>query len=225
MISGKIKFRLPWVFSAVLHIIVLVSIVIFSSVSFKRYYPAKVHKVNLIKNIPVVSEPDRPVIKKEVPKKVKKQISAAKKKAKRKKIKKTLVVAKERESLKQKLEEKLLFARKEVKKHEEPKATAVIQGDRFPYTWYDSLILNKISSRWRQPSSALLQKDVLAAVVSFTIMKDGGIEGLLLSEKSGYAPLDSSVISAVKDSAPLPPLPKQFGESFRQVNVRFELKR
>ncbi|MCK5655752.1 MAG: energy transducer TonB, partial [Candidatus Aureabacteria bacterium] len=59
----------------------------------------------------------------------------------------------------------------------------------------------------------------------FAIMKDGGIEGLLLSEKSGYVPLDSSVISAVKDSAPLPPLPKEFGESFRQVNVRFELKR
>ena len=224
MISGKIKFRSPWVFSTVLHIIVLVSIVTFSSVSFKKYYTAKIHKVNLIKNLPVVSEPERPVIKKEEPKKAKKQI-AAPKKVKSRKIKKTPVVVKERKSLKQQLEEKLLPARETAKKREESKAVAVIQGDRFPYTWYDSLILNKISNRWKQPSSALLQKDVLAAVVSFAIMKDGGIEGLLLSEKSGYAPLDSSVISAVKDSAPLPPLPKEFGESFRQVNVRFELKK
>ena len=225
MISGKIKFRSPWVFSTVLHIIVLVSIVIFSSVSFKKYYPAKVHKVNLIKNLPVVTEPERPVIKKEEPKKAKKRISAPRKKLKSKKMKKAPVAVKERESLKQQLEEKLLPARETAKKREEPKAAAVIQGNRFPYTWYDSLILNKISGRWEQPSSALLQKDVLVAVVSFAIMKDGGIEGLLLSEKSGYAPLDSSVISAVKDSAPLPPLPKEFGESFRQVNVRFELKR
>ncbi len=225
MISGKIKFRSPWVFSTVLHITVLVSIMIFSSVSFKKYYPAKVHKVNLIRNLPVVSELERPVIKKEEPKKAKKRISAPGKKAESKKMKKVPVAAKERESLKQQLEEKLLPARKTVKKHEEPKATAVIQGDRFPYTWYDSLILNKISGQWKQPSSALLQKDVLAAVVSFAIMKDGGIEGLLLSEKSGYAPLDSSVIIAVRDSAPLPPLPKEFGESLRQVNVRFELKR
>lgn len=224
MISGKIKFRSPWVFSTVLHIIVLVSIVIFSSVSLKKYYTVKVHKVNLIKNLPVVSEPERSVIEKEEPEKAKKQI-AAPKKFKSRKIKKAPVAAKERKSLKQQLEEKLLPARETAKKHEEPKAVAVIQGDRFPYTWYDSLILNKISRWWKQPSSALLQKDVLAAVVSFAIMKDGGIEGLLLSEKSGYAPLDSSVISAVRDSAPLPPLPKEFGESFRQVNIRFELKR
>ncbi|MCK5655751.1 MAG: hypothetical protein KAI03_05635, partial [Candidatus Aureabacteria bacterium] len=118
MISGKIKFRSPWVFSTVLHIIVLVSIVTFSSVSFKKYYTAKIHKVNLIKNLPVVTEPERPVIKKEEPKKAKKQI-AAPKKVKSRKIKKAPVAAKERKSLKQQLEEKLLPARETAKKREE----------------------------------------------------------------------------------------------------------
>ncbi|MDD5644202.1 MAG: TonB family protein [bacterium] len=225
-----------WLISIIIHIAVFLTLLVFSAASFKRYYPAKVHRVNLIKDIPRLKKTEPAEVKKAETKSVatkKETVKPAQKPEKKEIAKKNVYSAKktdvkpipekERESLADKLRKELAAAEKKTPEAEKARASALIEPDNFPYTWYDGLIMNKISGRWEQPSAALFQKDSLFAVVSFKIMKDGTIAGLELKKKSGYPPLDKSVMDAVSGAAPFPPLPAEFAEGVRLVNVRFEL--
>ncbi len=230
------RFSPHWIFSIGVHIFIFLMLLFFSVASFKRYYPAKVHHVTLIKDIPSLKKTEPAETKKIEPKNIQKKEIAKPAPPKPKTedtVKKNIYSAKKaeikpkpekaRESLREKLRKELSSVQTKPSEQEKARTSAVIEPDNFPYTWYDSLIMSKISGKWEQPSAALLQKDSLFAVVSFKIMKDGTIAELELKKKSGYPPLDKSVMNAVSDSVPFPPLPAEFAEGFRSVNVRFEL--
>ncbi|MBN2190056.1 MAG: cell envelope integrity protein TolA [Candidatus Aureabacteria bacterium] len=228
----NLRFSPPWILSIVVHVFIFTALMVFSVASFKHYYPAKVHHVTLIKDMPAFKKATETAVAKTVSA-PKKEIVRPAQKPKEKTIKKNIYSAKktapkpvqekERQSLRDKIKKELASAEAKPAETASNKASAVIEPDNFPYTWYDGLIMNKISAEWEQPSAALLQKDSLFAVISFKIMKDGTIAELELKKKSGYQPLDSSVMSAVSGSVPFPPLPDEFAEGFRIVNIRFEL--
>lgn len=97
-------------------------------------------------------------------------------------------------------------------------------GKEFPFSWYLDLIQNKITMNWKEPPKPLLSSGDLSAIVSFTINRNGQIQGIRISGKSSLEILNKSVIEAVEYSNPLPPLPDDYPENQLNVKIKFELK-
>ena len=62
------------------------------------------------------------------------------------------------------------------------------------------------------------------AMVSFTILKDGTVNGLRVRNASGVAVFDKSTLAAVRSAQPLPPLPPGYKHGKLTVNVEFRLE-
>ncbi|HUU36748.1 MAG TPA: cell envelope integrity protein TolA [Candidatus Desulfaltia sp.] len=92
----------------------------------------------------------------------------------------------------------------------------------FPYTWYLNLITERVSSNW---FSSLVDPGVsgnFQTIVNFRIEKSGQITDVKIEQSSGATPLDLSAVRAVKASAPFPPLPREYGESYLGIHLIFE---
>lgn len=57
--------------------------------------------------------------------------------------------------------------------------------------------------------------------IEFAILKDGTILGMKLARSSGDPPLDRACWASVTNSAPLPPLPKEFSGQYLQLRFMF----
>jgi len=84
-------------------------------------------------------------------------------------------------------------------------------GNRFG--WYIDLIRTKVGQHWNAD-----QQSSQPAVVNFTLMKDGSIHNVRLTQRSGNTIMDFACQRAILDSAPFQPLPDGAGSS---VNIEF----
>ena len=91
----------------------------------------------------------------------------------------------------------------------------------FPFAWYYALVREKMYSAWEQPSG--LSASGLRALVSIRVHKDGSITQKKLVHSSGHAQMDESVMKAVRSVSKLKALPPQFGGSYKDITVEFEL--
>ena len=90
-------------------------------------------------------------------------------------------------------------------------------GSRF--SWYVEAVQRRISGNWLQST---VDPNVYAAprvVVTFTILRDGTVTNIQLTQKSNNYSVDTSAVRAVQASSPLTPLPA--GYSGSTVNVEF----
>jgi TonB family protein len=94
------------------------------------------------------------------------------------------------------------------------------EGD-FQYEWYRNALESQLRSMWRRPVST--EAETRTATVTFTIHRDGSVEGVAVGTASGNAALDISAIRAVYDAAPLPPLPKTWKGDSVHVTMEFQL--
>ena len=88
----------------------------------------------------------------------------------------------------------------------------------FKYDYYLGLIRNKVDNRWNQP---VTYSHVKKAVVEFTILRNGRIDNVRISESSGDTYFDQTALRAVSVSAPFPPLPKGYKENSLRVRYKF----
>lgn len=97
-------------------------------------------------------------------------------------------------------------------------AGPAVDGADFKYDYYLGLIRNKVDSRWNQP---VTYSQIKKAVVEFTILRNGRIDGIRVSETSGDYYFDQTAVRAVSVSNPFPPLPKGYKENSLRVRYKF----
>lgn len=101
--------------------------------------------------------------------------------------------------------------------------TGSVFGARFG--WYESLLRQRVASKWRTTEVDPRIRQLPVAIVTFTIRRDGSVTGLRLAQSSGNYALDTSAQRAILEAAPFPPLPPQFERDSAAVEFWFELKR
>ncbi len=89
---------------------------------------------------------------------------------------------------------------------------------------YGNFVKAKIWRNWHFPKALANRKD-LEAVVTIIITKDGRIIDMRVKKYSGFSAFDRSVLKAIKDSAPLPPLPPSLGPGPEEIDIRFDLSK
>lgn len=95
----------------------------------------------------------------------------------------------------------------------------------FPYTYYLNIITERVSANW---FTSLVDPGVAGSyqtVIYFRIQKNGQITNLEIEQSSGLTPLDLSALRAVRASAPFPPLPRDYQESYLAIHLIFEHSR
>ena len=96
-----------------------------------------------------------------------------------------------------------------------------IQTDfaNFPYPWYITQVRNSLWIEWekRRPAG-----NVLSALVSFAIARDGKIKDLQVDRKSGDDTFDFVATSAVINAGPFAPLPMYYEKDELTVSVEFK---
>ncbi len=90
-------------------------------------------------------------------------------------------------------------------------------GSRF--SWYVEAVQRRISSNWLQSAIDPSVTTAPRVVVTFTIMRDGSVTNIQVTQRSNNYSVDSSAVRAVRDSSPLDRLPP--GYSGSNVNVEF----
>lgn len=89
----------------------------------------------------------------------------------------------------------------------------------FPYPWYITQVRNAL---WKEWSKRMPNKAGFSTLVSFNIDKYGAVYGVQIEKSSGNESYDYAATSAATNSAPYPPLPKDFGKDILTVTVEFK---
>jgi TonB family protein len=92
-----------------------------------------------------------------------------------------------------------------------PGTISSIDLSDFEYTWYSASVADILSKNWVR-SIAPPEMRGVRVTARFRINVDGTVEDIYLIKKSNIFALDQEVIRAIKNSSPLPPLPKGFKE-------------
>jgi protein TonB len=89
----------------------------------------------------------------------------------------------------------------------------------FPYPWYITQVRNAL---WREWSKRMPKKTGFSTLVSFSIYRHGAIYSVQVEKASGNDSYDYAATSAANNSAPYPPLPKDFPRDILTVTVEFK---
>ena len=90
----------------------------------------------------------------------------------------------------------------------------------FPYPWYITQVRNALWNAWQQTKPK--NNRGLSALVSFNIDKNGAVFEVQIEKSSKDDAYDYAAMSAVKNSNPYPPLPKDFEKEILTVTVEFK---
>ena len=90
-------------------------------------------------------------------------------------------------------------------------------SQQFKFNWYLQHITSTVENHWKPPMGLTDKKNV-AVVVSFTIVQNGSITRVQISESSGISALDNCALQAINASAPFPPLPIGFADKKLEVS-------
>lgn len=87
---------------------------------------------------------------------------------------------------------------------------------------YASLVIQRVADKWLTNG---LSGNSPVVVVTFDILRNGSIRNPQVEQRSGNTSLDYSVLRAVTDAAPFPPLPSNYSGSSTNVELRFVLQK
>lgn len=90
-------------------------------------------------------------------------------------------------------------------------------GSRF--SWYVEAVQRRISGNWLQSTVDPGLASAPRVIVVFTILRNGTVTNVQITQSSNNYSVDSSATRAVKESSPLAPLPPEYSGS--NVNVEF----
>jgi TonB family protein len=93
------------------------------------------------------------------------------------------------------------------------------------YGWYVASVRNRISSNWLLST---ISPNILTAprlYMTFTILRDGTITDVEITQSSGTPEVDRSALRAVLASNPLPTLPSDYAGNRVKVNLYFDFRR
>jgi len=96
-------------------------------------------------------------------------------------------------------------------------------GQRFG--WYVASVRSRISGNWLLST---ISPNILSAprlYMAFTILRDGTITDVEITQSSGIPEVDRSALRAVLASNPLPPLPAEYAGNRVKVNLYFDFRR
>ncbi|MDH4035932.1 MAG: TonB family protein [Candidatus Krumholzibacteria bacterium] len=88
----------------------------------------------------------------------------------------------------------------------------------FPFAHYIGRMRQKIAATWRPPGGSPEER---ACRVYFRVHRDGSVSNVAVEESSGLSLFDQSCQRAVLQSAPLPPLPREFKDAYLGVHFSF----
>ncbi|MBF0194564.1 MAG: TonB family protein [Magnetococcales bacterium] len=106
-----------------------------------------------------------------------------------------------------------------VKKRE---ATIDLSTQQFKYVDYFAVLKRIIKMRWIYPIQAQLNKTVGVTQLIFSVNEKGELLDISLTRPSGRKILDQSALLAIRQSVPLPPLPKEWDLDKINIIVNFE---
>ncbi len=102
--------------------------------------------------------------------------------------------------------------------------SASLNASLFKFPYYLNSIENKISGQW-SPPPALLQEEIVGAIVQFSVTRRGSIESVEIEKSSGNSQFDRAALRAVYNANPLPPLPDGLMEDPLKVHFSFTVQR
>lgn len=88
----------------------------------------------------------------------------------------------------------------------------------FPFAHYIGRMRQKIAATWRPPGGSQEER---ACRVYFRVHRNGSVSNVSVEESSGVSLFDQSCQRAVYESAPLPPLPREFKDEYLGVHFSF----
>ena len=93
------------------------------------------------------------------------------------------------------------------------------------YGWYIESVKRRIQANWLQNTidPAVRASRTAHAVVEFTILKDGTVKDIRISQASGNLSMDNSGLRAIMSSNPMPALPPDYPGSSVRVIFDFDL--
>jgi len=93
------------------------------------------------------------------------------------------------------------------------------------YGWYIESVKRRIQGNWLQNTidPAVRAARTAHAVVEFTIVKDGTVKDIRISQASGNLSMDNSGLRAIMSSNPMPALPPDYSGSSVRVIFDFDL--
>lgn len=102
--------------------------------------------------------------------------------------------------------------------------SASLNVSLFKFPYYLKSIENKISGQW-SPPPALLQEELVGAIVQFNVTRRGIIESVEIEKSSGNSQFDQAALRAVYNASPLPPLPDGLTDDPLKVHFSFTVQR
>lgn len=95
---------------------------------------------------------------------------------------------------------------------------------KFPYEWYLNIMESRIYGNWDTFRSTFFTNRQARVTVFFQLDRDGKMSGLKIEHSSLNDEVDESALAAVRNSAPLPPLPPGYKEKSLEVHFGFVLQ-
>jgi len=92
-------------------------------------------------------------------------------------------------------------------------------GNRFGY--YVDLMRRQIAQKWNTGGMA---NDGRKVLLTFSILRDGTVEGVRVAQPSGNYALDTSAQRAILEASPLPQLPQGYPQNSAQVELWFQVR-
>jgi protein TonB len=95
-----------------------------------------------------------------------------------------------------------------------------IDGGEFPFASYINRMRQKIATTWEvPPGSEGFERN---AVVYFRIHRNGSVSNVNVEQSSTLPLFDRSCQRAIIEAAPMPPLPREYGEEYIGVHFTFQ---
>ncbi len=96
-------------------------------------------------------------------------------------------------------------------------------GER--YSWYVAAVRNRVSSNWLLTTISPQIQSAPRVYLSFTILRDGTVTNIQVTQSSGIAEVDRSALRAILASSPLTPLPRDYTGNQVSVEFYFDFRR
>jgi len=99
-----------------------------------------------------------------------------------------------------------------------PANPLTVEQAKFHYSYYTNIVIKSVNRNWQYSS----QFENLKCMIYFQIQRNGDIDKVEVDKSSGDPLFDQLALRAVKLSAPFPPLPEGYGDSYLGIHFEFQ---